>query len=68
MKDQLDPKLGENALEQSTVEDRSRELTIDLAANRQIQAVEIERDDAAVTAFRETGNEPVPDFAAGAGD
>ena len=68
MKDQLDPKLGENALKQSTVEDRSGELTIDLAANRQVQAVEIERDDAAVTAFGETGNEPVPDFAAGAGD
>lgn len=68
MKDQLDPKLGQHSLEQSAIEDRSGDLAVDSAANRRIQPVEIQRDDAAIAAFRKPVNEPVANLAAGSGD
>ena len=63
MKDQIDFELGEDALEEAGIENRSEELALDLAGQRRIERREVERDDGAA-ARGEPCDQAVANFAA----
>ena len=68
MKDELDLELGEDALEHAAIENRARDLAVDLAGDRRFETGDVEGDDGAVRLAGEALDETVTDLAAGAGD
>ena len=68
MKHQLDAKFRQHPLEHAAIEDRSRNLAIDLGGDRAVEPVQIERHDGAIAALGEPRDQPVANLAAGAGD
>src|SRR4051812_18813070 len=68
VEDQLDAKLREHAFEQSSIEDRARDLTIDLRNDRRLEAVQIESHDSAIAAFGQAIDQSMTDLTAGSCD
>ena len=67
MKNQIDLELGEDALEEAGIENRSEELALHQAGQRRIERREVERDDRAA-ARGEPCDQAVANFAARPGD
>ena len=67
MEHEVDLELGEHAIEERRVGDRSGELALDERRERAVERGDVERDDRPAIGL-EPCNEPVPNLAAGAGD
>lgn len=67
MENQLDLELGEDAVEQTAIEDRTGDLAVHPRSDGWIETRKIERHDSAVR-IDQTLDETMPDLAASAGD
>ena len=68
VKNQVDFELGQNALQQVDVENRSGHLAMHEPRDVRVQSVDVERDDPLMALFDQIGHQSVTDFPVGAGD
>ena len=68
VEDQLDPEFRQHPFEETAIQDRARDLVVDLVRDRRVEPAHVERDDRTVATLGQTRDQPVANLAAGAGD